>query len=194
MGTTATATNQRFESDSSRQLESKRSADLREKLEGLESRSRLAEQESVVKSPTMARESILLSEFPTFEREKREEAEPAAQRQLSGNKTLVQEWEGIVEYIDDRTFRGAMRPVLGERQSLEFSEFGDFDISQLSQKDQKRLQPGVRFRWAIGIERQGSNPYQYQRLYIPVFASLSEADLGRLESDAKWFGKLFKAK
>lgn len=147
-----------------------------------------------IPSPTAPSPSKRLDQVHSLRDVKTEAASKQPISRASQRKTLIQEWEGIIDAIDGDVFRGHMRPILGEKRSDEFTEFGEFDIGSLSAGDREVVAVGIRFRWCIGVIWEGTVPYDYQQLYIPKHIPMTAAEERRVQSDVERFLELFPTK
>lgn len=89
-------------------------------------------------------ESLKIIDMPTF-------------KQLSkvgDSFAAMQEWEGVVEEIDDDVFRASLIDITGDGEELD--EFAEILVGDLQESDRSKLHVGAIFRWVIGYHRSAS--------------------------------------
>lgn len=112
----------------------------------------------------------------------------SAPSQLQPSLQPIQEWEGYVTRIDNKTFNARLVD-LTSHQVLE-SEEGQFPLFDVSDGDMPYLQVGAVFRWVIGYSRSSAGiKSRSSRIFFRKRPAHTRYDLMMAEQAAERFAK-----
>ena len=101
------------------------------------------------------------------------------------------EWDGVVEELEEYIFVVRLMRLNGERRIP--TEFTEFNLTELSNSDQSRIQIGSIVRWAIGIEYfiETGKRQTVSRVYLRHLRTITKEVIKQANIEAKelieWF-------
>jgi hypothetical protein len=113
----------------------------------------------------------------------RSNLKPRQNKSRSSSLTPSQEWEGYVESIGRETFTINLTNVRDTSGSI--TDQAEFELRELPENDQKRLEIGSVVRWIVGFERLSNDTRQrVSRIHLRRLPVFSRRDYDEAFEDA----------
>ena len=100
------------------------------------------------------------------------------------SEEVLQDWEGIVETIEDGTFTALLRDLT--RYETRPHEMADFSIEDISKDDRELLEPGAIFFFTVGRSTKPNGQQErFARIEFRRLPVWTDADFKRTEMRAQ---------